>query len=169
MPFVEKAKVDDALPSYLNDSEFEEMMSHTNEHFERVFRMYRYTGFRLTEPIFGTLNNDTLVISAKYSKTRKERRVLLSPNDVPVIYELQERYETWRNKVKVKKIKYFGDKYSKEFKRICRLIGLDNKFHDLRHTFAVRRYLMTRDIYQVMKELGHTKVTTTQILSLIHI
>ena len=163
MPFVEKAKVDDALPSYLNDSEFKEIMKHTNEHFERVFRMYRNTGFRLTEPILGTLNNDTLVISAKYSKTRKERRILLNPEDVPVIYELQERYNAWRNKVKVKKTKYFADKYSKEFKRICRLIELDNKFHDLRHTFAVRRYLMTRDIYQVMKELGHTKVTTTQI------
>ena len=163
MPFVEKAKVDDALPSYLNDSEFEEIMEHTNEHFERVFRMYRNTGFRLTEPILGTLNNDTLVISAKYSKTRKERRILLNPEDVPVIYELQERYNAWRNKVKVKKTKYFADKYSKEFKRICRLIELDNKFHDLRHTFAVRRYLMTRDIYQVMKEMGHSKVTTTQI------
>ena len=160
---MDKAKVGDALPSYLNDSEFEEMMSHTNEYFQRVFRMYRNTGFRLMEPILGTLNNDTLVIPAKYSKTRKERRVLLSPNDVPVIYELQERYETWRNKVKVKKHKYFGDKISKEFRRINRLIGLTNKFHDLRHTFAVRRYLMTRDIYQVMKELGHRKVTTTQI------
>ena len=31
------------------------------------------------------------------------------------------------------------------------------------HTFAVRRYFITRDVYQVMKELGHTKVTTTQI------
>ena len=87
----------------------------------------------------------------------------MNPEDVPVIYELQERYETCRNKVKVKKIKYFGDKYSKEFKRICRVVGLDNRFHDLRHTFAVRRYLMTRDIYQVMKELGHAKVTTTQM------
>ena len=163
MPYVEKAKVDDALPSYLNDSEFEEMMSHTNEYFQIVFRMYRNTGFRLMEPILGTLKNDTLVIPAKYSKTRKERRVLISPNDVPVIYELQERYETWRNKVKVKKHKYFGDKISKEFRRINRLIGLTNKFHDLRHTFAVRRYLMTRDIYQVMRELGHTKVTTTQM------
>ena len=163
MPYVEKAKVDDALPSYLNDSEFEEMMSHTNDYYQRVFRMYRNTGFRLMEPILGTLKNDTLVIPAKYSKTRKERRVLISPNDVPVIYELQERYETWRNKVKVKKHKYFGDKISKEFRRINRLIGLTNKFHDLRHTFAVRRYLMTRDIYQVMRELGHTKATTTQM------
>ena len=47
--------------------------------------------------------------------------------------------------------------------RINRLIGLTNKFHDLRKTFAVRRYLITQDIYQVMRELGHTKVTTTQI------
>jgi len=92
-----------------------------------------------------------------------ERSILLSPEDVPVVYELQERYNAWRNKVKVKKVKYFADKYSKEFKRICRLVGLDNKFNDLRHTFAVRRYLMTRDIYQVMKEMGHSKVTTTQI------
>ena len=32
----------------------------------------------------------------------------------------------------------------------------------MRHTFAVRRYLETRDIYQVCKELGHTSVTTTE-------
>ena len=63
----------------------------------------------------------------------------------------------------VNKPKYFGDKIFKEFRHINRLVGLTNKFHDLRHTFAVRRYFMTRDIYQVMRELGHTKVTTTQI------
>ena len=163
MPYVDKVKVSKALPSYLNDLEFAKLINETDEHFAKVFRMYRNTGFRLTEPILGQLKNDTLVLSAEHSKTRKERRILLNPEDVPVIYELQERYNSWRNKVKVKKVKYFADKYSKEFKRICRLIGLDNKFHDLRHTFAVRRYLMTRDIYQVMKELGHTKVTTTQI------
>ena len=163
MPYVEKAKVDDTLPSYLNDAEFDEMLSHTNEFYKKVFTMYRNTGFRLMEPILGTLKNDTLVIPARVSKTRKERRILICLEDVPVIYELQEYYETWRNKVKVKKDKYFGDKISKEFRRINRLIGLTNKFHDLRHTFAVRRYLMTRDIYQVMRELGHTKVTTTQM------
>ena len=65
MPYVEKAKVDDTLPSYLNDSEFDEMLSHTNEFYKKVFTMYRNTGFRLMEPIRGTLNNDTLVIPAK--------------------------------------------------------------------------------------------------------
>ena len=165
LPFVPKVKVDEALPSYLSDMDFDRLIKETDEHFAKVFQMYRNTGCRLTEPILGVLKNETLVLSAKHSKTRKERRILLSPEDVPVAYELQERYNAWRNKVKVKKVKYFADKYSKEFKRVCTLkkVGLDNKFHDLRHTFAVRRYLMTRDIYQVMKELGHTKVTTTQI------
>ena len=37
MPYVEKSKVDDALPSYLIDSEFEEMMSHTNEYYLRQY------------------------------------------------------------------------------------------------------------------------------------
>ena len=165
LPFVPKVKVDEALPSYLSDTDFDRLIKKTDEHFAKVFQMYRNTGCRLTEPILGVLKNDTLVLSAKHSKTRKERRILLIPEDVPVVYELQERYNAWRNKVKVKKVKYFADKYSKEFKRVCRLkkVGLDNKFNDLRHTFAVRRYLMTRDIYQVMKEMGHKKVTTTQI------
>lgn len=163
MPFVEKVKIPKALPSYLSDMEFDRLIKETDEHFAKVFQMYRSTGCRLTEPILGDLKGDTLVLLAEHSKTRMERSILLSPKDVPVVYELQERYNAWRNKVKVKKTKYFADKYSKEFKRICRLIGLDNKFHDLRHTFAVRRYLMTRDIYQVMKEMGHSKVTTTQI------
>ncbi len=35
-------------------------------------------------------------------------------------------------------------------------------FHDLRDTFAVMRYLNTRDIYQVSKELGHTSVKITE-------
>ena len=36
-------------------------------------------------------------------------------------------------------------------------------FHCLRHTFAVRRYLQTRDIYLVKQEMGHSSVTTTEI------
>ena len=42
--------------------------------------------------------------------------------------------------------------------------GQDTKYHlhCLRHTFAVRRYLQTRDIYLVKQELGHESVTTTE-------
>ena len=42
--------------------------------------------------------------------------------------------------------------------------GNDTKYHlhCLRHTFAVRRYLQTRDIYLVKQEMGHASVKTTE-------
>ncbi|HCK99062.1 MAG TPA: hypothetical protein DHW42_03020 [Candidatus Marinimicrobia bacterium] len=41
--------------------------------------------------------------------------------------------------------------------------GDKRSFHCLRHTFAVKTYYETKDIYRVSKLLGHSKVTTTQI------
>jgi len=163
IPFIEKVKVAKTLPKYISDTDFVKLLNETDEHYGKVFQMYRNTGCRLSEPMLGKLVGNTLVLSAEDSKTRIDRSIRLGQEDITVINELQCRYNSWKEKVKVKKIKYFSDKYSKEFKRICRLVGLENKFHDLRHTFAVRRYLMTRDIYQVMKEMGHSKITTTQL------
>ena len=53
--------------------------------------------------------------------------------------------------------------YSVLFKKVCKAIGREDlHFHNLRDTFAVMRYLETRDIYQVSKELGHTSVKVTE-------
>ena len=55
---------------------------------------------------------------------------------------------------------------SKTFLKAMREIdGEETKYHlhCLRHTFAVRRYLQTRDIYLVKQELGHASVVTTEI------
>ena len=55
---------------------------------------------------------------------------------------------------------------SKTFLKALReIVGEETKFHFhcLRHTFAVRRYLQTWDIYQVKQEVGHSSVTTTEI------
>ena len=51
------------------------------------------------------------------------------------------------------------------FKKALIDIGADSSkhLHSIRHTFAVRRYLQTRDIYRVKQELGHSSVTTTEI------
>jgi len=58
----------------------------------------------------------------------------------------------------------FIKRYSRIFKKALREAGIQQKkFHCLRHTFAVRRYLQTRDIYQVAKQLGHSSVATTEI------
>ena len=53
--------------------------------------------------------------------------------------------------------------FSKIFKQAVRDIGRPElKFHNLRDTFALMRYLETRDIYQVSKELGHSSVKVTE-------
>ena len=55
------------------------------------------------------------------------------------------------------------DWYSIKFKRVVRKIGRDDlHFHNLRDTFAVMRYIETRDIYQVSKELRHSSVKVTE-------
>tara|TARA_B100000678_G_scaffold262682_1_gene244994 strand:- start:301 stop:666 length:366 start_codon:yes stop_codon:yes gene_type:complete len=55
---------------------------------------------------------------------------------------------------------------SKTFLKAMREVdGGDTKYHlhCLRHTYAVRRYLQTRDIYLVKQEMGHASVTTTEV------
>jgi len=160
-------KTDKSLPSYISDSDFAKIMKldWLDDHHRIAFQFYRDTGCRLSEPFIGELSGTVLVIPAKYSKSRMEKEIEIDIQYLPTLMEMQDEYQSWIKRVKKPVLKYFTNKYSKVFKTCCRAIGIDRRFHDLRHTFAVRRYLITRDIYQVMKEMGHSKVTTTQIYS----
>ena len=166
-PYFSMVKTEKALPSYIADGDFEEIikLKWLEQHYKLAFQFYRDTGCRLGQPFIGTLTGTVLIIPARYSKSRVEKQIELDVEHIPIVLELQARYEFWKNKVNKPVFKYFKDKYSKMFKRCCREVGIDRRFHDLRHTFAVRRYLMTRDIYQVMKEMGHSKISTTEIYS----
>ena len=57
-------------------------------------------------------------------------------------------------------------RFTKNFVMALKEIGIYEPtittFHSIRHTFAVRRYLQTRDIYQVSKELCHRSVQVTE-------
>jgi len=167
VPYFSMVRTEKSLPSYISDSDFAEIikLDWINDHQKMVFQFYRDSGVRLSEPFIGKLVNSILVIPAKYSKSRMEKEIEINIQYLPILLEMQERYFRWKQKVKKPVLKYFTSKYSKVFKKCCRAVGIERRFHDLRHTFAVRRYLMTRDIYQVMKEMGHSKITTTQIYS----
>ena len=161
--YVDKIKIDDNDYRYFSDIDFAKILKQCTDWEKDLYTMYRNTGLRLGQAINGHIKGDILRIKAENNKTRKDQVRLIDADSVRVIYELQDRFESWKKRSKVGTSKAFGDTISKRFKSICKSVGLGHhRFHDLRHTFGVRRYLMTRDIYQVMKEMGHAKVSMTE-------
>ena len=161
--YVDKIKIDDNDYRYFSDMDFAKILEQCTDWEKDLYTMYRDTGLRLGQAINGHIKGDILRVKAENNKTRKDQVRLIDADSVRVIYELQDRFESWKKRSKVGTSKAFGDTISRRFKSICKSLGLGHhRFHDLRHTFGVRRYLETRDIYQVMKEMGHAKVSMTE-------
>lgn len=177
IPKVKMVKINRKLPSYFTEKEWDSII-HLNlfdvrnklgqlkypkiEHYKRAWLLYYKTGCRLSEPFNGKLDGNWLTIDEDNSKTNIQREIYVSNNLIAILLEMQERLEVHlqSNKSKVD----FINRYSRMFKQCCKIVGINNKhFHHIRHTYAVRRYLELRDIYQVAKELGHSSVTTTEI------
>ncbi len=156
-------KVEKSKPSYLTENEFSKLMS-LNElepFYKNVFKFYVGTGCRLSEPFNGVIQGDYLVIPAQYTKAKREKEVFVSDELKKIWTEMIEFKDAF-----VKKGYTFKNlplSISKKFLWACREVDIDHHFHDLRHTFAVIRYLLTGNIYAVKKDLGHASVTTTEI------
>ena len=156
-PYFSMVKTEKALPSYIADGDFEEIMKlkWLEQHYKLAFQFYRGTGCRLSEPFVGTLTGTVLIIPARYSKSRVEKQIELDVEHIPIVLELQARYEFWKNKVNKPVFKYFKDKYSKMFKRCCREVGIDRRFHDLRHSAASYFAMNGASLAEIAEVLGH--------------
>ena len=162
-PKFKPVKVPDAPPSYLTDGEFADIMAldELDSFYKQVFFFYRETGLRLSEPYKGRLEGTWLVIGADATKQKREHEVELSEDLIKIWRLMMFQYDAWvkRNR----NPKNFTLKISKIFRWACLKAKVENhKFHDLRHTFAVRMYLITNDIYKVKQLMGHSSVTTTE-------
>jgi len=162
VPHIGMIKTPKASPLYISDRNFAEIMRlpWLNQNIKNMFWFYRKTGCRLSEPFIGKLNGCLLLISGEYTKEGVDKEIFLS-NECVGIYNMMinRRMESKGT------LKSWTESLSKVFLKAVREIdGSDTKyhFHCLRHTFAVRRYLQTRDIYLVKKEMGHLSVTTTE-------
>ena len=163
-PIVEVGKQPKKKPSYLSEADFGEIMKlpWLNELHKAVFSFYRATGCRLREPFHGNLERHGeddwwLVVSSDRSKTGIPREVKLTYQQMCFVKDMVGARSPDCT------IDNHTNQFSKIFKRAVRDIGRGNlKFHNLRDTFAVMRYLETRDIYQVSKELGHSSVKVTE-------
>ena len=115
---------------------------------------------RRSEPIHGYLDGEFLIVSAEYTKGNKEYEVHLQPWQIDIVKKMHEARDEHLSKGS--KMVTFKNKFTKTFKDACDEIGIDANFHCLRHTYAVMRYLETRDLYKVCKELNHTSIKTTE-------
>jgi len=126
-------------------------------HYRRAYWFYLTTGCRLREPFNGAINGNWLDVPAALSKNGKERNIYLAEKQKEIAHEMQDRV------AEVKSHKNITDRYSKVFKKACRLLGIDKHFHCLRHTYAVIRRLETNGNILLMRdELGHKSVKTTE-------
>ena len=164
-----KIKKENKPPVYLTNKQFKEICKRVDPHFQRAFWFYRETGLRLSEPFNATLDGDFLIVESDKHKGHREHTIHLTPEEKRVYLEIRTMVsEKVRRGISTRKNAIHL--YTKVFYLAClgdekkgweRIIG--RKFHSLRHTCAVRLYLKTRDIYAVMKQLGHSSVTVTEI------
>lgn len=144
-------------PRYFTDKELLEILKNVPDTYIRA-RIYVHwkTGIRLSEFDNTYLNNGFLRVYNPL-KGGKERSIKID-EETKLNYQLAQ------------KCPHIGTTISKEFLAVIRTLGLaqtkegdKRTFHALRHTFAVRKYAETQDIYKVSKLLGHASVKTTEI------
>ena len=163
-PKVYKGKLPQKKPSYLSETEFADLMQlpWLSRFHKDVFTFYRATGCRLREPFNGKLqmhgdDDWWLVVEATASKSGISKEIQLTYQQMCFVKDMRE------GRSPSSTIDNHTQRFSKVFKKAVRDIGRSElKFHNLRDTFALMRYLETRDIYQVSKELGHSSVKMTE-------
>ena len=166
---IEMVKADKNPPMYLSETKLGKLFSTDmiDEHFRKAFLFYAMTGCRLAEAFDGTISGNWLIITPDVAKSHTTREVELNQVTKAILLEMRNRYDerigksmhgTYKNTHKG-----IIDSYSKEFKKGAKALGFgEHKFHNLRDTYAVRRWIETGDIHLVSKEIGHSSVTMTQ-------
>ena len=161
VPYIEMVRVEQSEIDYFSDDMVLQIMEchGIHNHYKRAFLFYLDTGCRLFEPFNGYIKGNTLVIPPNEAKTHRKRTVHLTSITLAIIHEMCERVDNC-----IGNKKFAIKNYSRVFKKACRTVGLRDSyhFHNLRDTYAVRRWAVTGDIHLVSKEIGHKSVTTTE-------
>jgi len=165
--FVDMVSKPKELPLYIPDRLFDKekvgmmQLEWLQDQYKTAFSFYRDTGCRRSEPFLGELHGNWLLIGGNETKQRMDKELSLNHINLERIIKMRAFIESYSGTLD----SWIGN-LSKTFLKAMREVdGQDTKYHlhCLRHTFAVRRYLQTRDIYRVKQELGHASVVTTEI------
>ena len=163
VPHIDMVSKPKSMPLYIPDRIFADLMrlDWLDDLYKKAFLFYRDTGCRASEPFIGELDGNWLLISGDKTKQRADKELRLNNECLRLCIRMQNHLDKYNGTVES-----FTQNLSKTFLKAMREIdGDDTKYHlhCLRHTFAVRRYLQTKDIYLVKQEMGHASVTTTEV------
>ena len=149
---VSLVKIDNSLPKFFTPDELDSIFAQVNDpRLKAVFGLLSETGLRRCELFNCTLEGDYLHL--RETKGRRERLVRIPPGLIPDFILATEN-------------PYHPDFISHAFTRAVKAAGISHdgrSLHSLRHTFALREYARTKDIYYVKGLLGHSSVTVTEI------
>ena len=170
MPKIQTMKEPKEKPKYITEKNWRDLMDldSLSNWWKDLFRMYVTTGMRRSEALLGYIDGSFLIVPAiEGNKARRETEIELNDFQLNVIKALHKERD--KHLAKGNKMVTFEDKLTKKFTYACKNIGIyvprKTTLHCLRHTFAVKKYLETRDLYEVCKRLNHDKLSTTQIYS----
>lgn len=144
-------KVDEGLPKFFTPAELEKVFAQVKDlKIKAAFRVLAETGLRRSELFNCTLEDGFLHLH--HTKGRRDRLVPLPPTLLPDFLLATED-------------PYRPNTITQAFTAALRASGIEPKgrsLHSLRHTFALREYYRTGDIYYVKGLLGHSAVTVTE-------
>ena len=169
MPKIKMMKEPKPLPKYITEKNWRDIMEleGLGDWWKNVFRMYVTTGMRRSEVLYGCIDGSFLIVPAEFTKAKRELEIPLNDFQLNTVRAIQKARD--EHIAKGSKLVTFKSKITKKFTDACKEIGVyeskKTTLHCLRHTFAVKKYLETRDIYEVCKRLNHDKLSTTLIYS----
>ncbi len=144
-------RVDEQLPKFFTPDELDRIMEQiTTPEIKAAIIILAELGLRRSELFNCTLEDGFLHL--RQTKGRRDRLVALPPDLVPDFYLATEN-------------PYHVESISRALRLAMRAAGIERKgrsLHTLRHTFALREYYRTGDIYYVKGLLGHSTVAVTE-------
>ncbi len=149
---VRLVKIDSRLPKFFTPDELDRIFATvTDPKLLATFKVLSETGLRRNELFKCTLDGGYLHL--RETKGRRERLVRIPPDLIPDFLLATE-------------IPYHPDFITHAFTKAGLRAGISlngRSLHSLRHTYALREYARTRDIYYVKGLLGHSSVIVTEI------
>jgi len=158
---LEKVKEADTLPRCITVTEKEAIWKEADPRLIPFFNVYYKLGLRMAEFKSMKLQEKSVIVTGK-----GRERILPYfddvKNDVLECYPTQDNASESQSRVTGGTI-FTLDWVERSFSKCARKVGSKATLHSLRHTFALRKYIESKDIKRVSLLLGHSNLSTTEI------